>query len=47
MLRTVYGNGNNNIVSKRVNEFLEAKGRNSVCSKLAYSCALKHLQTSH
>jgi hypothetical protein len=43
MLRTVYGN--DNIISKRVNEFLEAKGRNSVCSKLAYTSALKHLQT--
>ena len=43
MLRTVYGN--DNITSKRANEFLEAKGRNSVCSKLAYTSALKHLQT--
>ena len=45
MLRTVYGNGNDNITSNRANEFLEAKGRNSVCSKLAYTSALKHLQT--
>ena len=26
------------------NEFLEAKGRNSVCSKVSYTSALKHLQ---
>ena len=45
MLSTVYDNDNDNITSKRANEFLEAKGRNSVYSKLAYTSALKHLQT--
>ena len=29
--------------SQRVSEFLEAKGRNSISSKLAYASALKHL----
>ena len=41
MLRTEYGTK----TSQRVNEFLEAKGRNSASSKLAYTSALKHLQT--
>ena len=38
MLKTVF------ISSKRVNEFLDAKGRNSKSSKLAYSSALEHLK---
>src|SRR6476661_7079555 len=41
MLTTIYGNDITS--SQRVNEFLEAKGRNSISSKAAYASALKHL----